>query len=100
VPAWAQPGSATHKQVAPPTEFHRASKIIDSPIGIFDGRADIGSAVVPGGASYDEGTKEYTINSAGYNIWYSRDEFHFLWKKMSGNVSLAADITFPDTNGY
>ena len=29
-----------------------------------------------------------------------RDEFRFLWKKMSGDVSLAADITFPDANGY
>jgi len=33
-------------------------------------------------------------------IWYSRDEFRYLGKKMSGNFSLAADITFPDTNGY
>ena len=29
-----------------------------------------------------------------------RDEFRFLWKKMSGDISLAADISFPDTNGY
>ncbi len=29
-----------------------------------------------------------------------RDEFRYLWKKMSGDVSLAADITFPDPNGY
>jgi hypothetical protein len=100
VPAWAQPGSATHKQVAPPSDFHRPSTIINQPIGIFDGHADVGSAVVPGDASFDPATKQYTIHSAGYNIWYSRDEFQFLWKKMSGNVSLAADINFPDKNGY
>jgi hypothetical protein len=50
---------------------------------------------VSGSASYDAGTKQYTINSAGYNIWYTRDEFRFLWKKMSGDVSLAANGTFP-----
>ena len=55
---------------------------------------------MPGSASYDASTKQYTITSAGYNIWYSRDEFRFLWKKMSGDVSLAADATFPDANGY
>lgn len=55
---------------------------------------------MPGSASYDESTKQYTIHSAGYNIWYSRDEFRFLWKKMSGDVSLAADVTFPDPKGY
>jgi acetyl esterase/lipase len=100
VPAWAQPGSATHVQVAPPADFHRASTNFDAPIGVFEGQSDIGSAVVPGSASYDAGTGRYTINSAGYNIWYSRDEFRYLWKKMSGDVSLAADVSFPNPNGY
>lgn len=48
-----------------------------------------------GSASYDPGTKRYKVNSAGYNIWYTRDEFRYLWKKMSGDVSLAATIGFP-----
>jgi hypothetical protein len=56
--------------------------------------------VVPGSALYDAVTKQYTINSAGYNVWYMRDEFRYLWKKMSGDVSIAASITFPDTNGF
>jgi len=98
-PAWAQPGSATHTQVAPPPDFHRPSRIVHAPIGIFQGQADIGSALVPGSASYDAATGTYTITSAGYNVWYTRDEFRYLWKKMSGDVSLAADITFPNP-GY
>jgi hypothetical protein len=100
VPAWAQPGSATHTQVAPPADFHRASTHFKTPIGIFEGQSDIGSAVVPGSASYDSNTKQYSVNSAGYNIWYQRDEFRFLWKKMSGDVSIAANITFPDLSGF
>ena len=100
VPAWAQPGSATHVQVAPPADFHQLSRNFNTPIGIFDGQSDIGGAMVPGSASYAAATKRYTINSAGYNVWYTRDEFRYLWKKMSGDVSLAADITFPDPNGY
>jgi len=94
VPERAQPGSPTHVQVPPPADFHRPSRNFDVPIGVFQGQSDIGAAVVPGSASYDAKTKEYTINSAGYNIWYSRDEFRYLWKKMSGDVSLAADVTF------
>jgi hypothetical protein len=100
VPPWAQPGSATHVQVAPPPDFHRPSKSFEMPLGIFDGQSDIGSALVPGSATYDAGTGQYTIHSAGYNIWYTRDEFRYLWKKISGDVSLAADITYPDPNGY
>jgi len=98
VPSWAQPGSATHTQVAPPSDFHRPPTTFNTPIGIFEGQSDVGSAVLPGSAGYDAGN--YTINSAGYNVWYMRDEFRFLWKKMSGDVSLAADIVFPDPNGY
>jgi hypothetical protein len=94
-PDWAQPGSPTHKQVPPPAGFHRASRNFDTPIGIFQGQSDIGAALVPATASYDSATKTYTIASAGYNIWYNRDEFRFLWKKMSGDVSLAANVSFP-----
>lgn len=100
VPDWAWPGSATYKQVPPPVDFHRATITDNTPIGIFDGQSDVGGAVVPGSSSYDSVSKEYTINSAGYNMWYTRDEFRFLWKKMSGDVSLAADVRFPDESGF
>ena len=99
-PDWAQPGTATHMQVAPPPDFHRPSTNFDLPIGVFEGQSDIGSALVPGSASYDAATKQYTIDSAGYNVWYGRDEFRYLWKKMSGDVSLAADVALPNLNGY
>jgi hypothetical protein len=99
-PEWAQPGSATHAQVAPPADFHRPSTNFFTRIGIFEGQSDVGSAVAPGSASYDAATEAYTIHSAGYNIWYTRDEFRYLWKKMRGDVSLAGDIAFPDPNGY
>jgi hypothetical protein len=99
-PDWAQPGSTTHQQVAPPADFHRPTTTFNTPIGIFEGQSDVGSALVPGSASYDAATGAYTIHSAGYNVWYTRDEFRYLWKKMSGDVSLAADIAFPDPKGY
>jgi hypothetical protein len=100
VPAWAYPGSATHVQVAPPSDFHRPSRNLEAPIGIFQGQSDIGSAITPGNASYDPATRRYIIRSAGYDVWYTRDEFRYLWKRMSGDVSLAADISSPDPNGY
>ena len=100
VPEWAFPGSATRTQVAPPPDFRRASTHFNTPIGIFEGQSDIGSALVPGSATFDANARTYTINSAGYNVWYTRDEFRYLWKKMSGDVSLAADIAYPDPEGF
>jgi hypothetical protein len=100
VPDWSLPGSATHKQVPPPLDFHRPARTDNTPIGIFEGQSDVGAALVPGSSTYNPATKQYTINSAGYNIWYTRDEFRYLWKKLSGDVSLAANVNFPDTAGY
>jgi hypothetical protein len=100
VPDWAQPGSATHVQVSPPADFHRPDRTAIKPIGIFEGQSDIGSAVVPGSSGFDSVANTYTIVSTGYNVWYTRDEFRYLWKKMSGDVSLAADIKYPDSLGY
>lgn len=95
VPDWALPGSATHKQVPPPKDFHRPSKTFNGNIGIFDAQSDIGGPLVPGSASFNPATGAYTVNSAGYNIWYTRDEFRYLWKKMSGDISFAANVGFP-----
>lgn len=100
VPDWALPGSPTHKQVPPPADFHRPTRTENTRIGLFKGQSDVGAALAPGSSGYNSATAQYTIVSAGYNIWYQRDEFRYLWKKMSGDVSLAADVSFPDTAGY
>tara|TARA_R110002020_G_scaffold422628_2_gene631738 strand:+ start:202 stop:1020 length:819 start_codon:yes stop_codon:yes gene_type:complete len=100
IPDWALPGSPSHQQVPPPKDFHRETRTENMKIGIFDGVSDVGGALVPGSSFYDKSADEYTIISAGYNIWYTRDEFRYLWKKMSGDVSLSADVKFPDTTGY
>jgi hypothetical protein len=100
VPDWALPGSSTHKQVPPPADFHRSTRTENKRIGIFSGQSDVGAALVSGSSGYNKAKKQYSITSAGYNIWYTRDEFRYLWKKVSGDISLAADISFPDKEGY
>ncbi len=100
VPDWALPGGNGHTQVAPPRDFHRPAVTFNTPIGVFEGQSDIGGTLVPGSASYDSATRQYSITSAGYNIWYQRDEFRFLWKRMSGDVSLAGDVSYVQAAGY
>jgi len=100
VPDWALPASPSHVQVSPPPDFHRPPTTLMKPIGLFEGQTDVGSALVPGSSGYDAKTGAYTIVSAGYNVWYVRDEFRYLWKKMRGDVSLAADIAYPDAKGF
>jgi len=63
-------------------------------IGIFDGNTDIGDPQTAGSAAYDEAAQTYTIKGAGYNIWFDRDEFHYLYKQLSGDFILTANFEF------
>ncbi len=68
-------------------------------LGVFEGRSDVGAVVPPGIARFDSGSGIYTVAAAGANLWGTVDAFHFVWKKVSGDVSLTADIAFPSTTG-
>ncbi len=68
-------------------------------LGIFESQSDVGSVTPPGKLAYDAASRVYTIDSAGANLWAAEDDFHFAWKKMSGDVGLTADLSFPLTTG-
>lgn len=66
----------------------------NSPIGIFQNHADVGNPKATGSASYDEASQTYTIKGAGYNIWFGRDEFHYLYDTLNGDFILTANFEF------
>jgi hypothetical protein len=66
-------------------------------LGIFESQSDVGNVTPPGKLAYDAATHTYTIDSSGANLWVSQDDFHFAWKKVSGDVALTAEINFPLT---
>jgi Tol biopolymer transport system component len=70
-----------------------------SPLGIFSDQADIGKVAKPGAAQFDSVKNEYAVSGGGENIWFTNDAFHFIWKKMSGDFTLTADINFSGTGG-
>jgi hypothetical protein len=68
-------------------------------LGLFDNRADVGTVKQAGTTAYDPAAKTYTISASGENMWATADAFQFVWKQISVDVSIAADITFPTTTG-
>ena len=70
------------------------------PLGIFTDHGDVGkpSTIGPGSATYDSSTKTYMIAGGGENMWTTADHFHYVYKKMSGDVALEATITFGGSN--
>jgi TolB protein len=70
------------------------------PLGIFDGHQDLGSVLHPGGAEFDAVKGSYTVSGSGDDMWFGIDDFYFVWKKVSGDVALAADIAFIGAAGH
>ena len=71
----------------------------ESNLGIFQAQGDIGKVGKPGSVEFDPVNGTYKITGGGTNMWFTGDEFHFIWKKASGDISLSANITWPDTMG-
>jgi TolB protein len=65
-----------------------------APVGIFENHGDVGAVLHPGSVEYDVAKSSYTISGSGQNMWFGSDAFQFAWKKMSGDVTLTADISF------
>ncbi len=63
-------------------------------VGEFDGHGDVGSPKIPGSAAYNPVSQDYSMAAAGVNMWGQRDEFHFTWKRLTGDFILQARVQF------
>jgi len=70
-----------------------------APTGVLESHADVGSVLRPGTLEYDAPKRTYTVGGSGENMWSTADAFHFGWKKVAGDVSLAANISFLGKGG-
>jgi TolB protein len=68
-------------------------------IGVFENHSDVGTVLHAGSVEYDAAKHTYTIRGSGENMWSVADAFQFVWKKMSGDVMLTADIAFETKTG-
>jgi len=65
-----------------------------NPIGIFENHSDVGNQKKSGDAQYEATSQTYTLSGSGYNIWFGRDEFQFLYSKIKGDFILNANFEF------
>jgi TolB protein len=55
------------------------------PVGNFQLNSDIGNPKKAGSSIYNKTDQSYSMKGGGYNIWFERDEFHFLFNKIKGD---------------
>lgn len=47
-----------------------------------------------GSSRFDKTTKQYVLKGGGYNIWFDRDEFQYLYNKIKGDFVLTGNFKF------
>src|SRR5437762_1502654 len=63
-------------------------------LGLFHGQTDVGQVTKRGSVTYDAVRERYTIAGSGANMWFDRDDFHFMWRRIQGNFLLLARAQF------
>src|SRR5579859_7005997 len=63
-------------------------------LGVFEGEGDVGVLTQPSKLVYDPAQQSYTITASGENVWFDKDNFHFVWSKVSGDGYFEADVRF------
>lgn len=63
-------------------------------LGDFTHSDDIGAPPMKGSAEFDPATKQYKITGSGTDIWGKADQFHFVWREMSGDFAVTATTQF------
>jgi hypothetical protein len=62
--------------------------------GSFTNSDDVGDPPLHGGAEFDASTGQYKITGSGTDIWAKADQFHYVWREMSGNFAVTATAKF------
>src|SRR5260370_35621560 len=68
-------------------------------VGALEDPSDVGVTPKPGSAIYDSKRREYSVIGGGANMWGTADAFHFVWKRVSGDVTLSASVSVQGTEG-
>ena len=63
--------------------------VAQTPIGIFEAQTDVGRARGSRPALYEPQLQTYLVAGSGQNMWGDRDDFHFVWKRLTGNFILS-----------
>src|SRR3974390_1597045 len=69
-----------------------AGNVFAADLGLFESQGEVGKPSRAGSVAFDPATQAYVVAGGGANMWSTNDDFHFVWKQVRGDLSLAADI--------
>ena len=91
-------GVSSHSQAATNTVLFSDVSVEELPaaaspsLGIFTHSGDVGSPAIKGSGEFANG--QYRVTGSGANMFEKQDQFHYVWREMTGNFSVAATMRF------
>ncbi|HEY2012574.1 MAG TPA: hypothetical protein VGH38_03685 [Bryobacteraceae bacterium] len=62
--------------------------------GAFTNSDDVGAPPLKGSAEFNAASGQYKITGSGTDIWGKADQFHYVWREISGNFAVTATAQF------
>jgi tRNA A-37 threonylcarbamoyl transferase component Bud32 len=104
VPTSPAPIPTVQTTAAPPTPARMPPvPVVPTPapvlrLGDFEAQDDVGVVGHRGYMDFDAPHHRYSVTSAGKDIFGHADAFHFVWRKVSGDVTIKATVTLLGDN--
>ena len=67
-----------------------------TPENLFPNSKDIGQPKMEGSSIFHSEDQSYSIKGGGYNIWFERDEFHYLYNTVESDFILTTNLAFEE----
>ncbi|MFZ0593014.1 MAG: hypothetical protein WAM39_21330 [Bryobacteraceae bacterium] len=69
-------------------------RALASRLGLFQKHTDVGITPKKGNAKFDGKDDRYTVTGGGANMWLKTDAFEYVYRRISGDATLTADLEF------
>src|SRR5262249_39890582 len=63
-------------------------------VGLFESHADVGETPQKGSVVIDVEKDDYRVTGGGANVWANTDAFHYVYTRVTGDVTITADVAF------
>jgi hypothetical protein len=67
-----------------------ATVIVSGPVSVFAAESDVGGPAHAGSSAFEDGM--YEVTGGGTQIWDPGDQFHFVYKQMTGDATIIARV--------
>jgi hypothetical protein len=91
---WVSASAPTSVSASAPESASTSASAQSGTFGAFTNSDDVGAPPLKGSAQFDAASGQYRITGTGTDIWGTADQFHYVWREISGDLAVTATARF------